>query len=72
MGEPQVAYRESIAKAVGCEGKFIKQTGGRGQSGHVCLKIELIERGSGYQFVNVVGDVNKRRGIVLGGWIILQ
>jgi len=58
VGDPQVAYRESIAKAVECEGKFIKQTGGRGQYGHVCLKIEPIERGSGYQFVNeVVGGV---------------
>jgi len=58
VGDPQVAYRESIAKAVECEGKFIKQTGGRGQYGHVCLKIEPIERGSGYQFVNeIVGGV---------------
>jgi len=58
VGDPQVAYRETIAKAVECEGKFIRQTGGRGQYGHVCLKIEPMERGSGYEFVNeVVGGV---------------
>ncbi len=58
VGDPQVAYRETIANAVECEGKFIKQTGGRGQYGHVCLKIEPMERGSGYQFENeVVGGV---------------
>ena len=54
VGDPQVAYRESIAKTVECEGKFIKQTGGRGQYGHVCLKLEPMERGSGYKFVNEV------------------
>ena len=58
VGDPQVAYRETIAKAVECEGKFIRQTGGRGQYGHVCLKIEPMERGSGYEFVNeIVGGV---------------
>ena len=58
IGDPQVAYMESIAKTVECEGKFVRQTGGRGQYGHVCLKIEPMERGSGYQFVNeVVGGV---------------
>ncbi len=58
VGDPQVAYRESIAKAVECEGKFIRQTGGRGQYGHVCLRIEPMERGSGYEFVNeIVGGV---------------
>ena len=58
VGDPQVAYRETIAKSVDCEGKFIKQTGGRGQYGHVCLKIEPTERGSGYLFVNeIVGGV---------------
>jgi elongation factor G len=58
VGDPQVAYRETIARAVECEGKFIRQTGGRGQYGHVCLKIEPMERGSGYEFVNeIVGGV---------------
>jgi len=58
VGDPQVSYRETIAKAVECEGKFIKQTGGRGQYGHVCLRIEPKERGTGYEFVNeVVGGV---------------
>lgn len=61
VGNPQVAYRESLTKTVLCEGKFIKQTGGRGQYGHVCLKIEPMERGSGYQFMNeiVAGAVPK-------------
>ena len=58
VGDPQVAYRETIARAVECEGKFVRQTGGRGQYGHVCLKIEPMERGSGYEFVNeIVGGV---------------
>ncbi len=57
VGDPQVAYRESIAKTIECEGKFIKEMGGRGQYGHVCLKLEPMERGSGYEFVNkIAGD----------------
>ncbi len=54
VGDPQVAYRETISKAVECEGKFIRQSGGRGQYGHVCLKIEPLNEGSGYEFVNEV------------------
>ena len=54
VGDPQVAYRESIAKTVECEGKFIKEMGGRGQYGHVCLRLEPMERGSGYQFINEI------------------
>ncbi|MFW5444221.1 MAG: elongation factor G [Methylococcaceae bacterium] len=58
VGDPQVAYRETVKKSVECEGKFIRQTGGRGQYGHVCLKLEPLEQGAGYQFVNeVVGGV---------------
>jgi len=56
VGDPQVAYRESIVNAVKCEGKFIKEMAGKGQYGHVCLKIEPVERGSGYQFVNEIVD----------------
>lgn len=52
VGAPQVAYRETIAKSVECEGKFIRQTGGRGQYGHVWLRLEPLARGAGYQFVN--------------------
>ena len=52
VGAPQVAYRETIRKAVECEGKFIRQSGGKGQYGHVWLKIEPKELGSGYEFVN--------------------
>ncbi|MBC6414766.1 MAG: elongation factor G [Chromatiales bacterium] len=58
VGEPQVAYRETACQKVQQEGKYIKQTGGRGQYGHVWLKIEPAEAGSGYTFVNeIVGGV---------------
>ncbi|RKQ60369.1 translation elongation factor 2 (EF-2/EF-G) [Thermovibrio guaymasensis] len=50
VGKPQVAYRETIRSEVTQEGKFIKQTGGRGQYGHVWLKIEPLERGKGFEF----------------------
>ncbi len=58
VGAPQVSYRETIRKTVEQEGKFVRQSGGRGQYGHVWLKIEPLEAGSGYQFVNeIVGGV---------------
>jgi len=56
VGDPQVAYRETIKGSVEQEGKFIRQSGGKGQFGHVWLKIEPLEAGSGYEFVNnIVG-----------------
>ena len=58
VGAPQVAYRETIRKAVEAEGKYIKQSGGKGQYGHCWIKMEPLEPGSGYQFVNnIVGGV---------------
>ena len=58
VGAPQVAYRETIRKPVDQEGKFVRQSGGRGQYGHVWLKIEPREPGAGYEFVNgIVGGV---------------
>ena len=58
VGKPQVAYRETIRRPVNQEGKFVRQTGGRGQYGHVYLKIEPGEVGSGYEFENkIVGGV---------------
>ena len=58
IGAPQVAYRETIQKTVEQEGKFIRQSGGRGQYGHVWLRIEPQEIGAGYEFVNeIVGGV---------------
>ena len=54
VGKPQVAYREAITKSIEQEGKYIRQTGGRGQYGHVWLKIEPGERGSGFKFINSV------------------
>lgn len=56
VGNPQVAYRETIRKAVEVEGKFVRQSGGKGQYGHVWLKVEPNEEGAGYEFVNgIVG-----------------
>ncbi|MFA5983928.1 MAG: elongation factor G [Methylococcaceae bacterium] len=58
VGAPQVAYRETVKKRVEQESKFIRQSGGRGQYGHVWLRIEPKELGTGYEFVNeVVGGV---------------
>src|SRR5690606_36131531 len=58
VGKPQVAYRETIRKMVEQEGKFVRQSGGRGQYGHVFLRIEPQEPGAGYEFVNaIVGGV---------------
>ncbi|MBL8416154.1 MAG: elongation factor G [Propionivibrio sp.] len=54
IGAPQVAYRECIKKTVEQEGKFVKQSGGRGQFGHVWLKIEPNEAGKGYAFVDAI------------------
>ncbi len=61
IGEPQVAYRETIRLAVEQEGKFVRQSGGRGQYGHVWLRIEPLSSGSGYEFVNEIaaGSVPK-------------
>ena len=61
IGKPQVAFRETIRKTVEQEGKFVRQTGGRGMYGHVWLKLEPLESGSGYIFENaVVGGVVPR------------
>jgi elongation factor G len=54
VGAPQVAYREAIKKPVQVEGKFIKQSGGRGQYGHVWLKLEPNEQGKGFEFVDAI------------------
>jgi elongation factor G len=53
-GKPQVAYRETVRKTVEKEGKYIKQSGGRGQYGHVYIKMEPMERGNGVEFVNKI------------------
>ncbi|MEO9946692.1 elongation factor G [Paraglaciecola sp.] len=58
VGKPQVAYRETIRSSVEVEGKFVRQSGGKGQYGHVWLKLEPNEEGAGYEFINeVVGGV---------------
>jgi elongation factor G len=58
VGKPQVAYKETIRTPARAEGKYIRQTGGRGQYGHVWLDVEPLERGQGFEFVNkIVGGV---------------
>jgi len=61
VGRPQVSYRETIRETVEQEGKFVRQSGGRGQYGHVYLKIEPAEQGEGYEFINKIvgGNVPK-------------
>ena len=87
VGNPQVAYKETIRKAVKSEGKFVRQSGGRGQYGHCWIEIEPLEPGTGYQFVNkIVGGVIPKEYIgpidagiqdalnngVLGGYQVLD
>jgi elongation factor G len=61
VGNPQVAYRETIRSTVEVEGKFVRQSGGRGQFGHVWLKMEPLPKGEGFEFVNEIvgGSVPK-------------
>ena len=64
IGKPQVAYRETIRKAVEVEGKHVKQSGGRGQYGHVVLRLEPVDPDAEYEFVNeIVGGVVPREYI---------
>ncbi len=54
VGKPQVSYKETITRANKAEGKYVRQTGGRGQYGHVCLEIEPNETGAGFEFINKI------------------
>ncbi|MEB3829429.1 elongation factor G [Phormidium sp. CCY1219] len=54
VGAPQVAYRETIRKTIQCEGKFIRQSGGKGQYGHVVIELEPAESGTGFEFVSKI------------------
>ena len=54
VGKPQVSYKETIRKAVKSEGKFIRQSGGKGQYGHCVIEVEPLEAGKGYEFVNKI------------------
>jgi elongation factor G len=64
VGRPQVAFKETITRSVRVEGRFVRQTGGRGQYGHVWLELEPRERGAGFEFVNkVVGGTIPREFI---------
>ena len=61
VGKPQVAYKETIRKAVRAEGKFVRQSGGKGQYGHCLIKMEPLEQGAGYEFIDktVGGSIPK-------------
>jgi elongation factor G len=64
VGRPQVAYRETITREAQAEGRFVRQTGGRGQFGDVWIRVEPLERGKGFEFVNgIVGGVVPREYI---------
>ena len=64
VGAPQVAYRETIKASAECEGKYVRQSGGRGQYGHVWIRFEPNERGKGFEFVDaIVGGVVPREYI---------
>jgi len=54
VGRPQVAYKETVTQEAQAEGKYIRQSGGRGQYGHVWLRVEPLERGKGFEFVNAI------------------
>ena len=73
VGKPQVAYRETITKKVKVEGKFVRQSGGRGQYGHVWLEVEPQEPGKGFEFVDAIkGGVVPREYIPAVGKGILE
>ena len=64
VGKPQVAYRETILNSATAEGRFVRQTGGRGQYGHVIIDLEPLQRGEGFEFVNkITGGVIPREFI---------
>ena len=68
VGKPQVAYREAIRKAVKQEGKFVRQSGGRGQYGHIVIEMEPQERGAGFVFENaIVGGVVPKEYVTAAG-----
>ena len=66
-GAPQIAYRETITKKAEGEGKFIRQSGGRGQYGHACVKVEPNEKGKGVEIVNEDCRRRDSEGIHPGG-----
>ena len=72
VGNPQVAYKESISKNADAEGKYVRQSGGRGQYGHVKLRVEPQEPGKGYEFVNAIvgGSVPREYINAINGGIV--
>jgi elongation factor G len=68
IGRPEVAYRETVRKSVEAEGKFVRQSGGRGQYGHIVIEMEPQERGGGYTFENaIVGGVVPKEYVTAAG-----
>ncbi|AER57212.1 elongation factor G [Pseudoxanthomonas spadix BD-a59] len=68
VGKPQVAYRETIRKAVRQEGKFVRQSGGRGQYGHIVIEMEPAERGAGFSYESaIVGGVVPKEYVAAAG-----
>ena len=72
-GKPQIAYRETVTRAADGEGKFIRQSGGKGQYGHVIVKLEPNQKGKGVEVTtpeeyqgDLMGDINRRRGQIQG------
>ena len=64
IGKPQVSYRETIRRAAEGNGRFVRQTGGKGQYGHAVIKLEPAEKGAGYEFVDkIVGGTIPREYI---------
>src|SRR5678816_3548318 len=64
IGKPQVSYRETIRRAADGNGRFVRQTGGKGQYGHAVIKLEPQEKGAGYEFVDkIVGGTIPREYI---------
>jgi len=72
VGRPQVAYRETVTRSAKQEGRYIRQTGGRGQFGHVWITVEPGEKGKGFEFVNkIVGGSIPREyipAVERGSW----
>jgi elongation factor G len=68
IGNPRVAYKETITTSVKVEGRFVRQSGGRGQYGHVCIEVEPTKRGSGFKFINKIkGGVLPKPFILAAG-----
>jgi elongation factor G len=71
VGKPQVAYKETVKKKVKAEGKFVRQSGGRGQYGHCWIEVEPTQQGTGYEFVNKIVNLYHLQSIATKIFILL-